>query len=90
MSKRISEMSLCSRREADEWIENGWVSVDGVVLTTLGTRVHPGAKIEIKDAASAHQTEILRQGHSAFLVTGSRCSWSGDRHHTSVELLIVG
>jgi hypothetical protein len=21
---------------------------------------------------------------------GSRCSWSGDRHHTSVELLIVG
>jgi len=59
LSKRICEMSLCSRREADEWIENGWVSVDGVVVTTLGTRVHPGARIEIKDAASAHQTESV-------------------------------
>ncbi|MBL0166711.1 MAG: pseudouridine synthase [Propionivibrio sp.] len=59
LSKRISEMSQCSRREADEWIENGWVSVDGVVITTLGTRVLPGARIEIKDAASTHQTESV-------------------------------
>ena len=59
LSRRISEMSLCSRREADQWIENGWVSVDGLVVTTLGSRVHPGARIEIKDAASAHQTESV-------------------------------
>jgi 23S rRNA pseudouridine2604 synthase len=59
LSKRITEMSLCSRREADEWIENGWVSVDGVVVTTLGTRVLPGARIEVKNAASAHQTESV-------------------------------
>ncbi len=59
LSRRICEMSLCSRREADEWIENGWVRVDGVMVTTLGTRVHPGARIEIKDAASAHQTESV-------------------------------
>ncbi|MBM3409947.1 MAG: RNA-binding protein, partial [Betaproteobacteria bacterium] len=25
LSKRMSELGLCSRREADEWIENGWV-----------------------------------------------------------------
>ena len=25
----MSELGLCSRREADEWIENGWVKVDG-------------------------------------------------------------
>ena len=29
LSKRMSELGLCSRREADEWIENGWVKVDG-------------------------------------------------------------
>ncbi len=59
LSKQISEMSQCSRREADEWIENGWVRVDGVVVTTLGTRVHPNAKIEIKEEAGKHQTESV-------------------------------
>lgn len=59
LAKRISEMCQCSRREADEWIENGWVYVDGVVVKTLGTRVHPNAKIEIKEAASKHQTESV-------------------------------
>ena len=52
-------MTQCSRREADEWIENGWVRVDGVVVTTLGTRVHPNAKVEIKEEASKHQTESV-------------------------------
>jgi 23S rRNA pseudouridine2604 synthase len=57
LSKRMSELGLCSRREADEWIENGWVKVDGVVMTTLGTRVPPTARIEIDDAAQKHQSE---------------------------------
>ena len=59
LSKRIAEMTQCSRREADEWIENGWVRVDGVVVTTLGTRVHPNAKVEIKEEASKHETESV-------------------------------
>lgn len=59
LAKQISEMCQCSRREADEWIENGWVRVDGVVVTTLGTRVHPNAKIEIKEEASKHQSESV-------------------------------
>ncbi|MBQ9239923.1 MAG: RNA-binding protein, partial [Duodenibacillus sp.] len=29
LSKRMSELGLCSRREADEWIERGWVRVAG-------------------------------------------------------------
>ena len=44
LSKRMSELGLCSRREADEWIENGWVKVDGDVMRTLGTRVPPYAQ----------------------------------------------
>src|SRR6185369_14220999 len=57
LSKRMSELGLCSRREADEWIENGWVTVDGVVVSTLGTRVAPDARIEIDPAARRHQSE---------------------------------
>ena len=57
LSKRMSELGLCSRREADEWIENGWVKVDGVVVNTLGVRVSPEARIEIDPAATRHQSE---------------------------------
>ena len=57
LSKRMSELGLCSRREADEWIENGWVKVDGAVVSTLGTRVSPDARIEVDPAARRHQHE---------------------------------
>jgi 23S rRNA pseudouridine2604 synthase len=59
LSKRMSELGLCSRREADEWIENGWVTVDGKVVDTLGTRVSPHARIEVDPAASKHQSELV-------------------------------
>jgi 23S rRNA pseudouridine2604 synthase len=57
LSKRMSEMGLCSRREADEWIENGWVTVDGNVVDVLGARVSPFARIEVAKAAAQHQSE---------------------------------
>ena len=53
----MSELGLCSRREADEWIENGWVSVDGKTVTQLGIRVPRDARIEVAVAASKHQAE---------------------------------
>jgi 23S rRNA pseudouridine2604 synthase len=62
LSKRMSELGLCSRREADEWIENGWVRVDGVRIDTLGARVHPEQRIEVSAdarAAQARQVTIL-------------------------------
>jgi 23S rRNA pseudouridine2604 synthase len=55
----MSELGLCSRREADEWIANGWVRVDGEPVTTLGTRVPPTAHIEIDEAARRHQSECV-------------------------------
>jgi 23S rRNA pseudouridine2604 synthase len=57
LSKRMSELGLCSRREADEWIENGWVRVDGKVVSTLGVRVSREARIEIDPEAARHQSE---------------------------------
>lgn len=59
LSKRMAELGLCSRREADEWIVNGWVKVDGVVVDTLGTRVAPEARIEVSGSAQQAQSESV-------------------------------
>jgi len=55
----MSELGLCSRREADVWISNGWVKVDGKVIDTLGVRVAPHAHIEIDRVAREHQSELV-------------------------------
>lgn len=41
LNKFIANSGICSRREADEFIEAGVVTVNGQVVTTLGTRVKP-------------------------------------------------
>jgi 23S rRNA pseudouridine2604 synthase len=58
LSKRMSELGLSSRREADEWIARGWVRVDGRVVSELGSRVMPGQQITI-DARARHQQAQL-------------------------------
>ena len=57
LSKRMATMGLCSRREADEWIEKGWVRVDGARVTQLGTRVLPEQQITVERAARAEQQQ---------------------------------
>ena len=59
LSKLMSELGLCSRREADEWIENGWVRVDGEKIDTLGTKVRPDQRVEIDPAAQAIQARLV-------------------------------
>jgi len=54
LSKRMSELGIASRREADEWIPKGWVRVDGQVVKELGSRVMPGQRITV-DAQARHQ-----------------------------------
>ena len=56
LSKRMSELGLCSRREADEWIAKGWVKVDGQVIAELGSKVLPHQKISIERQAQAEQS----------------------------------
>ena len=41
LSKRMGELGLCSRREAETWIVNGWVKVDGQVSTPWGCGCRP-------------------------------------------------
>jgi 23S rRNA pseudouridine2604 synthase len=58
LSKRMSELGIASRREADEWIPKGWVRVDGKVITELGSRVMPGQLISIE--AKARDAQALK------------------------------
>ena len=39
LAKRLAEMLPCSRREAEQYIEGGWVTVDGVVIEEPQFRV---------------------------------------------------
>lgn len=55
LSKRMSELGLCSRREADEWIAKGWVRVDGQIVSELGTKVYPSQKVTVERQAAAEQ-----------------------------------
>lgn len=54
LSKRISELGIASRREADAWIEKGWVRVNGETAT-LGMKVTPSDRIQISSKAKAEQ-----------------------------------
>ncbi|MBP3426244.1 MAG: rRNA pseudouridine synthase [Rikenellaceae bacterium] len=49
LNKYVAQSGLCSRREADEHILAGEVSVNGVVVTELGTKVKPTDEIKFND-----------------------------------------
>lgn len=56
ISKLMAEQGLCSRREADSYIERGWVRVDGVVVSELGSKAYPHQKITLDRQAQKRQT----------------------------------
>jgi 23S rRNA pseudouridine2604 synthase len=58
LSKRMAALGIASRREADEWIEAGWVRVNGK-LAVLGLRVPPDARIEIDPRARREQLQRM-------------------------------
>lgn len=59
LSKLMSEQGICSRREADQYIELGWVSVDGEPISTLGIKIYPTQKIQLNKAAQIQQQRCI-------------------------------
>jgi len=57
LSKRMSELGLCSRREADDYIAKGWVQVDGITVSELGSKVYPHQQITLRRAAQNTQKQ---------------------------------
>ena len=55
LNKFISEKGYCSRREADKLIEDGRVTINGIV-PQMGTKVKPSDKVCI-DGVSINETE---------------------------------
>jgi len=46
LNKFMANAGICSRREADEYIEKGLVKVNGEVITELGTKIHHNDTVE--------------------------------------------
>ena len=49
LNKYLANASVCSRREADEYIQAGAVSVNGEVVTELGTKVLRSDEVKFRD-----------------------------------------
>ena len=56
LNKRMADLGLCSRREADDWIARGWVKVNGQVAET-GQQVLPTDRIDVDRAAQGQQEQ---------------------------------
>lgn len=59
LSKLMSERGICSRREADDYIARGLVSVDGVQISELGTKVDLNCKIILSSEALKQQKNLV-------------------------------
>lgn len=98
LSKRMSELGLCSRREADEWIARGWVRVDGKVISELGTKILPSQRVSVERQAAAEQSKRVtilinkpvgyvsgqaEDGHKpAIALIKPETRWKDDTHST--------
>ena len=49
LNKFLANAGICSRREADNYIEAGLVTVNGVVVTELGTKVSPNDDVRFNN-----------------------------------------
>ncbi len=49
LNRYIAQSGLCSRREADDYISAGLVTVNGVVVKELGSKVMPSDEIRFND-----------------------------------------
>ncbi len=56
LNKRMAELGLCSRREADDWIARGWVRVNGAPAV-MGQPVALDARIEVDRQAEQQQRQ---------------------------------
>ena len=50
LNRFIAQSGICSRREADDFITAGLVSVNGVIVTELGTKVMPTDEVKFNDS----------------------------------------
>jgi 23S rRNA pseudouridine2604 synthase len=93
LNKRMAELGLCSRREADDWIAKGWVRVNGETAV-MGLQVAADARIDVDRKAHGQQQQQVtillnkpmgyvsgqaEDGHEpAVVLVQERNHWRGD------------
>ena len=62
IAKVVARAGLCSRRDAERWIEDGRIAVNGTVLTTPAFLVKPGDRITVdgRDLPGAERARLFR------------------------------
>ena len=105
LNKRMAELGLCSRREADDWVEQGWVKVNGVVAS-MGQQVTAADRIEVDKIAQGFQEQRVtillnkpigyvsgqaEDGHTpAVALINPRTHWKDDESRTRSRCRVSG
>jgi 23S rRNA pseudouridine2604 synthase len=83
LNKRMAEQGICSRREADDWIDRGWVRVNGQPAV-MGQKVLPADKVTVdRRAEDAQQQQVTILMHKPM---GYVSGQAEDGHEPAVVL----
>ena len=71
LNRFVAQSGVCSRREADELITAGLVSVNGVIVTELGTKVMPGDEVRFngEKIQGEHKVYLLLNKPKGYVTT---------------------
>ena len=84
LSKQLAAKLPCSRRDAEQYIENGWVSVDGTVVEEPYFKVRVDQLIELHSDAKLGKLEA-----ATFLLHKPADLVIGDDAEAATELLAI-
>ena len=59
ISKFLSQQGICSRREAEFFIQKGWLKVNGETVVEFYTTVDDNSSIELDPKAKAYQNRLI-------------------------------
>ncbi len=85
LNKRLSQMGLCSRREADRYIAAGQVLVDGQPVSELGLKVWPDQVVQLAAVAQGQQQAL--QTVLLHKPTGWVSGQAEDGHRPAMDLI---
>jgi 23S rRNA pseudouridine2604 synthase len=90
LNKRVAEERGCSRREAEMYIEGGFVSVDGKIVEEAGARVTPEQEVTIAEDATLLEivpvTLLLHKPAGAAQPPSAECRYA-DPHRARQRFL---
>lgn len=71
LNKFISNTGLCSRREADDFIKEGMISVNGEIVNQVGTKIDPASEVcfKGKKLETEHKVYILLNKPKDYITT---------------------